>query len=77
MLQPFLKRQKRLVKARSYVEAERYLLKHFEPFHGLPYRLPSTVARWPPGWSGLWKRAALSAAMGQGLAIGVLWLGDA
>ena len=36
VLQPFLKRQKRLVKARSYVEAERYLLKHFEPFHGLP-----------------------------------------
>jgi integrase len=33
---PFLKRQKRRLKARSYIEAERYLLKHFAPFHGLP-----------------------------------------
>jgi integrase len=36
VLQPYLKRQKRLLRSRSYVEAERYLLKHFAPFHGLP-----------------------------------------
>jgi integrase len=36
VLDGFLKRQKRRLKPRSYIEAERYLLRYFRPFHGLP-----------------------------------------
>jgi integrase len=36
VLEAFLKRQRRRLKQRSYLECERYLLHHFKRFHGLP-----------------------------------------